>query len=82
MSPYCSNNRVQNKRTSRALLKLSIAILSAVFTTAFSAAQDLTVGVTYVCSGERMYIENCNIRDSPTPQRAWSAIPTTSCRTA
>ncbi len=63
MSPYCSNNRVQNKRTSRVLLKLSIAILSAVFTTAFSAAQDLTVGVTYVCSGERMFIENCNIRD-------------------
>src|SRR5579863_1445526 len=27
------------------------------------AAQDLTPGLTYVCSGERLFIENCNMRD-------------------
>jgi hypothetical protein len=63
MSPHGSNDRVQDTRTSRVCLKLSIATLLAVFTTTLSAAQDLTIGVTYVCSGERMFIENCNIRD-------------------
>ena len=30
---------------------------------AFAAAQDIKLNVTYVCGGERMYVENCNIRD-------------------
>jgi len=38
---------------------LSIAILLA----ASAAAQDIKLNVTYVCNGERMYVENCNIRD-------------------
>ncbi len=28
------------------------------------SAQDLTPGLTYVCSGERLFIENCNMRDT------------------
>jgi hypothetical protein len=28
-----------------------------------SMAQDIKLNVTYVCNGERMYVENCNIRD-------------------
>src|SRR5579863_5620329 len=28
-----------------------------------ASAQDLQLHVTYVCNGERMFIENCNIRD-------------------
>jgi hypothetical protein len=28
-----------------------------------AAAQDLKLNVTYVCNGERMYVESCNIRD-------------------
>jgi hypothetical protein len=28
-----------------------------------AAAQDVKLNVTYVCSGERMYVESCNIRD-------------------
>ena len=28
-----------------------------------AAAQDIKLNVTYVCSGERIYVENCNIRD-------------------
>jgi len=41
--------------------------LTAVLAVAFSAiasAQDLQKGVTYVCNGERIFIENCNIRDT------------------
>ncbi|MGA2213524.1 MAG: hypothetical protein ABSH31_09635 [Bryobacteraceae bacterium] len=28
-----------------------------------AAAQDVKLNVTYVCNGERMYVESCNIRD-------------------
>jgi hypothetical protein len=62
MNPHRSNDRGGNTRLT---LKLSIATLFAVFATTLAAAQDkdLLVGVTYVCNGERMFIENCNIRD-------------------
>jgi hypothetical protein len=30
----------------------------------FASAQDIKLGVTYVCNGEREYIESCNIRDT------------------
>jgi hypothetical protein len=29
----------------------------------FAAAQDIKLNVTYVCSGEHVYVESCNIRD-------------------
>ena len=40
-------------------LKLGIAMLFGVF----AFAQDVKLNVTYVCSGERLYVESCNIRD-------------------
>jgi len=40
-------------------LKPGIALLFGVF----AAAQDVKLNVTYVCSGERLYVESCNIRD-------------------
>jgi len=43
--------------------RLSIVILLGVFAAALVAAQDLTLGITYICNGERIFIENCNIRD-------------------
>src|ERR1700733_6010478 len=62
MRPYYVNTRLY--------FKLSIATLLVAFTTTIAAAQgavsqdkDLLTGVTYVCNGERMFIENCNIRD-------------------
>ena len=60
MRPYCENTRL--------CLKLSVATLLAVFATAVATAQDkdLLEGVTYVCNGERMFIENCNPNPSDT----------------
>jgi hypothetical protein len=40
-------------------LKLGITMLFGVF----AAAQDVKLNLTYVCGGERMYVESCNIRD-------------------
>lgn len=40
-------------------VRLGIAMLPGVF----AAAQDIKLNVTYVCSGEHVYVESCNIRD-------------------
>jgi len=50
MSPTCSNTR--------------LAILLAFLIAPFAAAQDVPLHVTYVCNGERIFIEGCNIRDT------------------
>jgi hypothetical protein len=48
-----------------AFLKLTIAILLAAFAAPLSAQQDYTLpNVPYVCNGERLVIENCNVRDT------------------
>jgi hypothetical protein len=44
--------------------KLCLALLLSSFFAAFSSAQDIKLNVTYVCNGERMYVESCNIRDT------------------
>ncbi len=38
--------------------------LLALFASTLAVAQDLTPGLIYTCSGERMFIENCNVRDT------------------
>jgi hypothetical protein len=50
--------------SSRLALKFSIVILLALFAAALCQAQDIPIGVTYVCNGEHIYIEGCNIRDT------------------
>lgn len=40
-----------------------MAMLLGFFCATVAAAQDLQKGVTYVCNGEHVFIENCNIRD-------------------
>src|SRR5580700_6613848 len=45
---------------SRTEVTLGIAMLLG----ALAAAQDIKLNVTYVCNGERMYVESCNIRDT------------------
>ncbi len=61
MGPSRSNHRAKNIRL---ILKLGIATLLGIFATALAAAQDVKLNVTYVCSGERMYVESCNMRDT------------------
>jgi hypothetical protein len=66
MGPSCSNRR---RKTLRHNLRLTLATLFAVLVTTFAAAQDkdlLLPGVTYVCNGERMFIENCTNDQSDT----------------
>ena len=41
-----------------------IAAMASFFSAAIASAQNIQTGVTYVCNGERIYIENCNIRDT------------------
>jgi hypothetical protein len=41
----------------------AIAALLGLVGCAVASAQDLQLHVTYVCNGERLFIENCNIRD-------------------
>jgi len=42
---------------------LFLAALTMVTATAVTSAQDIPIGPTYVCSGEHIYVESCNIRD-------------------
>ncbi|MBS1822722.1 MAG: hypothetical protein JST61_12235 [Acidobacteria bacterium] len=45
-------------------VQAGIVLLLGLFAAAGLAQEkDLLVGATYICSGERMFIENCNIRD-------------------
>jgi hypothetical protein len=50
------SNRSKNIRVN---VQLGIAMLLGVS----AIAQDVKLNVTYVCNGERMYVESCNIRD-------------------
>jgi hypothetical protein len=50
-------------RTSHRVLQFNVAVLLVSFSTGVAVAQDLHMHVNYVCGGQRLYIENCNIRD-------------------
>src|ERR1700721_1739248 len=50
-------------RTALRKLIVALAIAAASMDGVRAAAQDIKLNVTYVCNGERMYIESCNIRD-------------------
>jgi len=58
MEPSRSNHR-KNIRVNVGIVNLGIAVLFG----SFAIAQDIKLNVTYVCTGERMYVESCNIRD-------------------
>ncbi len=55
MGPSRSNHR----KNIRLNVKLGIALVLGVS----ASAQDVKLNVTYQCSGERIYVESCNIRD-------------------
>jgi len=63
MGPSYSAGDAESARRLFTLLKLAVALLIGAFVLVSTAAQDIPIGVTYVCSGEHIYIENCNIRD-------------------
>jgi hypothetical protein len=46
-----------------AYLLLAIALVASNIAWAQAGASDIPIGVTYICSGEHIYVENCNIRD-------------------
>ena len=54
-----ASSRSNHQKNIRFNVKLGIAILLGVS----ANAQDIKLMVTYVCDGERLYVENCNIRD-------------------
>ena len=58
MGQSCSNRRRKGIH-----LRAPLTLLCAAFAASLAAAQDIPLGVTYICSGEHIYIENCNIRD-------------------
>ena len=60
MRPYCSRYPFDNTQL---LLKLSIAAMLGCCASTFCAAQDLIFHVTYVCSGERIFVERCDKAD-------------------
>ena len=43
--------------------KFSIPVLFALCAATLAGAQDIPIGATYICSGEHIYVESCNIRD-------------------
>ena len=51
------------------------ALFSAFIAAMPASAQDIPIGVTYVCSGEHIYIENCNIRDTSDTSNCMVAHP-------
>ena len=53
----------QCDKVSRLFLVKRIAVWFAVSFGTIAVAQDIPIGVTYLCNGEHIYVENCNIRD-------------------
>jgi hypothetical protein len=45
-------------------IALVVAALASLIVGGLASAQDLHMGVTYVCNGERLLIESCNMRDT------------------
>ena len=72
MRPSRAKYRSEN---SRLAWKFNIVMLLAVFAAALCHAQDIPIGVTYVCSGEHIYIEGCNIRDTSDTSTCMVAHP-------
>jgi hypothetical protein len=72
MSLSRSDDRVASTRLT---LKICAATLLMLFAAALCSAQEITIGVTYVCNGEHIYIEGCNIRDTSDTSTCMVAHP-------
>ena len=69
-----SGHGIASTRT-RLTLKICAATLLTLFAAALCSAQDVIVGVTYVCNGEHIYLEGCNIRDTSDTSTCMVAHP-------
>lgn len=58
------------------VLKFVIAVL-VLASTVFAAGQDIPIGATYVCNGERIFAESCNIRDTSDTSKCMIGHPDT-----
>jgi hypothetical protein len=58
------------------MLKVAIALF-VLASTMFAACQDIPIGATFVCSGERIFVENCNIRDTSDTSKCMVGHPDT-----
>src|SRR5580693_7111208 len=56
---------------------LAFAAAIVVFSAAMASAQDIEPGVTYVCNGERLMIDSCNIRDTSDTSKCFIGHPDT-----
>jgi hypothetical protein len=59
----------------RLAAKIGAATLLVLFAAALCNAQEITIGVTYVCNGEHIYLEGCNIRDTSDTSTCMVAHP-------
>lgn len=84
MSPYCTNSPCQVALASirrntlkriRLVATFLLVTLIFAFTSTVAFADDILIGVTYVCNGERMFAESCNIRDTSDTSRCMIGHP-------
>jgi len=54
-SPLCLQRILQ--------IRIAIALPFVFLAGTYASAQDIPIGPTYICSGEHIYIEGCNVRD-------------------
>ena len=62
MYPSRSNHLASSPSRS-GLLHIAAALLFALLAPALAAAQDIKLGATYICNGEHIWVDSCNIRD-------------------
>jgi hypothetical protein len=61
--------------STRLALRICAATLLVLFAAALCDAQDIAIGVTYICDGEHIYLEGCNIRDTSDASTCMVAHP-------
>src|SRR5579863_9699034 len=66
----CTNERDNRWRTAVAVV---LSLLG--FIAGRLPAQDIPIGATFICNGEHIYVENCNIRDTSDTSTCMVAHP-------
>jgi hypothetical protein len=75
-SPHLQLSPEVVPRVASVVLKFVIAVL-VLASTIFAAGQDIPIGATYVCNGEHLFVENCNIRDTSDTSKCMVGHPDT-----